>query len=50
LDLRGRKWREVGEDCIMRRFITSSIIIRITKSMRMRGVRHAARMGKRRNA
>jgi hypothetical protein len=26
LDLRGRKWQEVGEDCIMRSFITLACI------------------------
>jgi hypothetical protein len=25
LDLRGRKWREAGEDCIMRSFITCTL-------------------------
>jgi hypothetical protein len=25
LDLRGRKWREAGEDCIMRGFITYTL-------------------------
>jgi hypothetical protein len=25
LDLRGRKWREAGEDCIMKSFITSTL-------------------------
>jgi hypothetical protein len=25
LDLRGRKWRETGEDCIMRSFITCTL-------------------------
>jgi hypothetical protein len=25
LDLRGRKWQEAGEDCIMRSFITFAI-------------------------
>jgi hypothetical protein len=35
LDLRSRKWREAGEDCIMRSFITlisSSDIIRVVQS------------------
>jgi hypothetical protein len=25
LDLRGRKWREAGEDCIMRSFVTCKL-------------------------
>jgi hypothetical protein len=25
LDLRGRKWREAGEDCIMRSFVTCTL-------------------------
>jgi hypothetical protein len=28
LDVRGRKWREAGEDCIMRSFITSPNIFK----------------------
>jgi len=34
LDLRGRKWREAGEDCIMRSFIklyASPYVIRVKK-------------------
>jgi uncharacterized alpha/beta hydrolase family protein len=38
LDLRGRKWQEVGEDCIMRSFVTcnaSRNIIKVIKPRRM---------------
>jgi hypothetical protein len=27
LDLRGRKWREAGEDCVMRSFITCAVVV-----------------------
>jgi hypothetical protein len=39
---------EVGENCIMRSFITC--IIRVIKSRRKRWVVHVARMGEKRNA
>jgi len=52
LNLRGRKWKEAGEDCIMRSFITilyaSPDIIRMIWSKRTR-VGHAERMGEIRN-
>jgi hypothetical protein len=38
--LSGRKWRETGEDCIMRKFITYTLhqnIIRVIKSTRRGG-------------
>jgi hypothetical protein len=41
------KWREVGENCTVRSFITC--IIRMSKSRRMRWTGHVARMGKNRN-
>jgi hypothetical protein len=52
LDLRGRKWREVGEDYIMRNFIifTHHQNIRMMKSRRMRWAMNVARMGEMRNA
>jgi hypothetical protein len=43
LDLRGKKWQEAGEDCIMRISITCTLhqrIIRMIKSRRMRWVGH----------
>jgi hypothetical protein len=43
LDLRGRKWQEAGEDCIMRGFITCALI-RLMKSRRMKWVGHVARV------
>jgi hypothetical protein len=43
------KWQEVGENCIMRSFITCRII-RMMKSMRMRWAEHVARMVETRNA
>jgi hypothetical protein len=49
LDLRGRKWRETGEDYVMRSFITCTVranVIRVINSRRMRWARHVARMGK----
>jgi len=51
LDLRKRKWREPGEDRIMRSFITSThyLIVRVTKVRRMRWVGHVARMREMRN-
>jgi hypothetical protein len=48
LDLRGRKWRETGEDC-MHNLYASSIIIRVEKSRRIGWERYVARMGKMRN-
>jgi hypothetical protein len=48
LDLRGRKWREAGEHCIMRSFITCMLhinIIRVIKSKKTRGAVHVERMG-----
>jgi hypothetical protein len=29
LDLRGRKWQEAGEDCIMRSFITCTVKVKV---------------------
>jgi hypothetical protein len=51
LDLRGRKWREAGEDCIMRirNFYVSPNIIRVFKSIRMSWMWHVAHMGEMRN-
>jgi hypothetical protein len=52
LDLRGRKWWEDGEDCIMRSFITCTrhqIFIRVIRSRRTRWVEHVARLGEIRN-
>jgi hypothetical protein len=42
--------REAGENCVMISFITSSNVIRLIKSRRMRWAEHAACMGKMRNA
>jgi hypothetical protein len=52
LDLRGRKWQEAGEDCIMRSFITSTHqnVIRVIKSRKMGWAEHIARMGGMRKA
>jgi len=53
LDLRGRKWQEAGEDCIMRSLINlyaSLNIIRVIKSRGMRWVAHVAYTGETRNA
>jgi hypothetical protein len=45
------KWREVGENCIMRNFVSCTpSIIRIINSRRMRWAGHVARMGEKRNA
>jgi hypothetical protein len=46
------KGQEVGENCIMRSFITctSPSIIRIIKSRRMRWAVHLPRMGEKTNA
>jgi hypothetical protein len=47
------KWREAGEDCIMRSFITCTLhrnIITVIKSRRMRWVGHVADMGEMRKA
>jgi hypothetical protein len=52
LELRGKKWQEAGECCIMS-FVTwypSPNIIRVIKSRRMRWVGHVAHMGEMRNA
>jgi hypothetical protein len=49
LDLRGREWREAGEDCIMRSF-TKLNIIRVIKSKKMRLTVNFVCMGERRNA
>jgi hypothetical protein len=47
LDLRGRKWQEVREDCIMRSFIICKLhLIRVIKSRRMSLARDVAQMGK----
>jgi hypothetical protein len=48
MDLRGRKWQEAGEDCIMRSFITFFIlpnIIRVIKSRTIRWAGNVARKG-----
>jgi hypothetical protein len=48
LDLRWRKWREAGKDCIMRSFIIRKIhqiLFMIIKSRKMRRAGHVARMG-----
>jgi hypothetical protein len=53
LDLRGRKWREGGEDCFigeLHNLYASPDIIRVIRSRRMRRVVHVARMEKMRNA
>jgi len=51
LDLRGRKWQEAGEDCIMRSLIKSMLHQnKLTTSRRMRLAGHVARMGTMRNA
>jgi len=53
LDLRGRKWREDGENCNSEELQSLNIspnIIRMMKSMRMRGAGHVASMGEIRNA
>jgi hypothetical protein len=53
LDLRGRKWQEAGEDCIMRSFITCTLhqnVIRVIRSRRLRWEGNVARIGDMRNA
>jgi len=50
LDLRSRKWREAGEDCIMRSFVTCTHQILCDKIKGMRWAGHVARMGNMRNA
>jgi hypothetical protein len=53
MDLRGKKWRQSGEFCIMRGFISlyaSRNIVRVIKSRRMRWTGHVTRMGEKRNA
>jgi hypothetical protein len=47
LDLRGRKWQEAGENCIMR---YASQNIRLVKSRDMRCARYATHMGEMRNS
>jgi hypothetical protein len=46
--LRGSKWQEAGEYCIMTRFITCTLhppnIIRVIKLRRMRWAGHVARI------
>jgi hypothetical protein len=51
LYLSRRKWREAGENCIMRRFITcaSPDIITVIKSRRINEWGHAIHMGEMRN-
>jgi hypothetical protein len=49
LGLRGRKWREAGEDCIMRSFITCMLQVLSGWSRRMSWVGHVARIGEMRN-
>jgi hypothetical protein len=57
LDLRGRKWQEAEEDCIMRSFMTCTLhqilfhyhIIRVIKSRNMRWTGHVARMAEMKN-
>jgi hypothetical protein len=44
-----RKWREAGEESIMRSFITCTIIIRLAKSRMKRWMGHVARMAEMRN-
>jgi hypothetical protein len=46
LNLRGRKWREAGEYCIMRSFITYTLqeILLVIKCRRLIGAGHVARM------
>jgi hypothetical protein len=52
LDLRGRKWREAGEDCVMRshNLYPSPDIIGIIKSRRIRREGHVVHMREIRNA
>jgi hypothetical protein len=49
LDLRGRKWREAGEDCINNLYASPDIIT-VIKSRRMRWAGHLVSMGEMRNA
>jgi hypothetical protein len=51
LDVRGRKWREAGEDCIMRSFTTGTLqkYRRTIKWRRMQWAGYVARMGEVRN-
>jgi hypothetical protein len=46
LDIRGRKWQEVGEECLMRSFVTWTLhqIYSGIKSMRMRWAENLERM------
>jgi hypothetical protein len=51
LDLRGWKWQEAREDCMMRSFITCTLPnIRVIKSKSMRWAGNATCMGEMRNA
>jgi hypothetical protein len=52
LDRKETKRQEVGENCIMRRFITYSLpsIIRMIKLRRMRRAWYVVRIGAKRNA
>jgi hypothetical protein len=54
LDIRGTKWQEAGEDCIMKNFLTCSYaspnMIRVIKLVKMRWVGYVARTGEMRNA
>jgi hypothetical protein len=46
MDLRGRKWQEVGEDCIMRASILVSFAkYCVIKSRRVKWTGNVARMG-----
>jgi hypothetical protein len=50
LDPRGRKWQEVGEDCIMKSFITSMLHGILFKSRRVRWMGHVGHVGEMINA
>jgi hypothetical protein len=53
LDLRGKKWREVGEDYIMRSFITCTlqqVLLGLSNHGGMRWAGHVARIRETRNA
>jgi hypothetical protein len=51
LELRGRKWGEAEEDCVMRSFITLYVSphVRVILSRRMRWAGHVTPMGDMRN-